>query len=182
MHKKHTLATMFGIGLAPFAPGTAGSFVAVLLAYPVLLLPYGWVLLALGVVLITVLGTRSAARYMQHQATAHDPSEIVVDEWAGQWFTFTIWHLWLIGMAGGGNALPLLASIAAAPIYLGLGFLLFRFFDIVKPWPISFADRRVGGGFGVMFDDLLAGVAAGTFLFLAYLFAYPELAALGGNA
>lgn len=178
---KLTLATMFGLGLAPLAPGTVGSLAAVLLAYPVLLLPYGWCWLGAGAMGITVLGTRSATRYMAAHATAQDPSEIVVDEWAGQWLTFSIWHLWLIGMAGGEGAVAVLSSIVASPMYLALGFLLFRVFDIVKPWPISWADRRVGGGFGVMFDDLLAGVAAGTFLFLAYLFAYPELAALGGN-
>ena len=65
----------------------------------------------------------------------------------------------------------LLITMAAVPYSwssLVLGFLLFRLFDILKPWPICILDRRVGGGFGVMIDDLLAGVFAGAILFLVY--------------
>lgn len=168
---KCTLATMFGVGLMPKMPGTAGSLVAALIAYPVLLLPYGWAVLAAGAVLFTILGTKSSTRYMAAHSTAHDPSEIVVDELAGQWLTYTVWHLWLAGMAGSNfAALELLHDVSASPLYLALGFVWFRVFDILKPWPISWADRRMKGGFGVMFDDLLAAIPAGTVLYLLYLF------------
>jgi phosphatidylglycerophosphatase A len=171
MRKKLTLATMFGIGLAPFAPGTFGSAAAVLLAIPVLQLPHGFVWLGAGVALVMLLGTRSSTRYMTAEATAHDPSEIVVDEWAGQWLTFSVFYLLLLGVEGTRAAgVELIHSLMLEPRYLLAGFLLFRLFDILKPWPISWADRRVKGGFGVMFDDLLAGVAAGVFLFLLFLF------------
>lgn len=172
-----SLATLYGAGLSPIMPGTVGSAVAALLAYPMLLLPYGWVLLALGVVLFTWAGTRSATQYMRGQGGEHDPGEIVVDELAGQWLTYSVWHGWLAAIAGGG-ATSLLSDVAASPLYLALGFLLFRLFDILKPWPISVADRTVKGGFGVMFDDLLAAIPAGTLLYLCSLF-LPAERALG---
>jgi phosphatidylglycerophosphatase A len=168
---KFTLATMYGPGLVKYGPGTAGSLVAALIAWPVLMLPYGWVALIVGTILFTVLGTKSATRYMIAHNTAHDPSEIVIDELVGQWLTYTVWHLWLAAMAGSNTAaLELIQEMAASPLWLVLGFVLFRFFDILKPWPISWADRKIKGGFGVMFDDLLAAIPAGTVLYLLYLF------------
>jgi phosphatidylglycerophosphatase A len=169
--KRHCLATMYGVGLIRGMPGTYGSAVAALLAYPILLLPFGYAWLALGAVLFTALGTASSSRFMRDRNTAHDPSEIVIDELVGQWFTYAVWYGWLFLISRDmHSAQRLLNDVAANPIYLLLGFVLFRFFDILKPWPISFADRRVKGGFGVMFDDILAAIPAGTLLFVAYLF------------
>ena len=168
---KRSLATLYGAGLSPVGPGTAGSLVAALVAFGLLQLPYGWALLAVGGLLFTYLGTKSATRYMVDHTTAHDPSEIVVDELAGQWLTYSVWHLWLMMMAGSFHAsVALLNDVAASPLYLALGFVLFRFFDILKPWPISLADRKLKSGFGVMFDDVLAAIPAGTVLYLIYLF------------
>lgn len=164
-----TLATMYGVGLSPRAPGTAGSLVAALLAWAVLMLPYGAALLALGVVVFTILGTRSSARYMAAHG-AHDPGEIVVDELAGQWLTYSIWHGWLLVMAGHPSAnAAWFAELTQTPGYIALGFVLFRLFDIVKPWPISVADAKVKTPFGVMLDDLLAAIPAGTLLYVCYL-------------
>jgi phosphatidylglycerophosphatase A len=169
--KRHCLSTMYGVGLIGIAPGTAGSLVAALIAYPILLLPYGYAWLTLGAVLFTLVGTANASRFMRDRNTTHDPKEIVIDELIGQWLTYSIWYGWLFLIAGNTNAaIRLLNSIAASPIYLALGFVLFRFFDILKPWPISLADRRIKGGFGVMFDDILAAIPAGTLLYLAYIF------------
>ena len=168
---KLSLATLYGAGLSPKAPGTAGSLVAALLAFGILQLPYGWAMLAAGAALFTYLGAISAAGYMAKHNTSHDPSEIVVDELAGQWLTYSIWHAWLFAMAGNSfAAVALLNDVSADPLYLALGFVLFRFFDIVKPWPISLADRKVKSGFGVMFDDVLAAIPAGTILYAIYLF------------
>ena len=177
--KRHCLSTMYGVGLVRIAPGTLGSAVAVLLAYPILLLPYGYAWLALGAVLFTFLGTLNASKFMRDRHTAHDPSEIVIDELVGQWFTYAVWYGWLVLMAGNvSTAARLLSEQATSPLYLALGFVLFRVFDILKPWPISWADRRVKGGFGVIFDDILAAIPAGTLLYVAYLFSpllYGEL-------
>jgi len=168
---KYTFPTLYGVGLVPKAPGTAGSAVAALLAYFILMLPYGWLVLAAGVGAVTYLGTKSSTRYMHTHHTAHDPSEIVIDELAGLWLTYTIWHLWLIVLTGNNQAaLDLLDEVASSPLFLAIGFVLFRFFDIVKPWPIGWVDRKMKSGFGIMLDDLLAAIPAGIILYLIYLF------------
>lgn len=125
----------FGSGLSPRAPGTAGTALGLAL-FPVLaLLPLPWYLL---VVAITALGGVWVCGRAAQKLGVHDHGGIVVDEIAGIW----------LAMAG----FP-----ATWPWLLG-GFLLFRFFDIVKPWPIRWLDRQIAGGFGIMVDDLLAGV------------------------
>lgn len=170
------LATMYGVGNAKFAPGTWGSLVAAMLAYPLLMVPYGWALMAIAIVGISNFGAKAATRYMRERGireekVVHDPSSIVVDEWAGQWLTFTTWHAWMFGMTGSADAgVGLLNDLGGSPLHLLFGFVLFRFFDILKPWPIRWADRKVKGGFGVMLDDLLAGIAAGTVLYAIYFF------------
>jgi len=163
------LSTMYGVGLVRKGPGTAGSAVAAILAWMILMLPHGWGWLALGTVLFTILGTFSATRYMITHNTAHDPSEIIIDELAGQWLTYLIWF----GMIAGAS-LPQQVTLAQleveiSPGFMLLGFALFRLFDILKPWPISWADRKIGGGWGVMFDDLLAAIPAGIFLYALYV-------------
>lgn len=171
------LATMFGVGRVRVAPGTFGSLVATLLAYPLTLLPLGWLAMAMGVVLLVILGSYAARAYMlahriPEEAILHDPSAIVIDEWAGQWLTFTTWHAWMFFMAVDHHAgAELVQEMASSPHHLFYGFVLFRFFDVLKPWPIRWADRHVKGGFGVIFDDLLAGIAAGTMLYAIYFFA-----------
>lgn len=170
------LATMFGVGNTKYAPGTWGSAVATLLAYPILLLPLGWIAVFASVFILIILGTKASHAYMdahriKEEKVVHDPKHIVVDEWAGQWLTFSTWHLWLLFMAGTPEAAAhLLGEMAGKPHYLFYGFVLFRFFDVFKPWPIRLADRRIKGGFGVMFDDLLAGILAGSVLFAIHFF------------
>ncbi len=170
--KRHCLSTMYGIGLIRIAPGTFGSLAAALLAYPILaFVPHGYAALTAGALVFTLLGSINAQRFMRDRHTAHDPSEIVIDELIGQWLTYSVWFGWLYAMAGTASAArELLNDLAATPLYLVLGFVFFRIFDILKPWPISLADRRVKGGFGVMFDDILAAIPAGTLLYLFYLF------------
>jgi phosphatidylglycerophosphatase A len=168
--KRHCLSTMYGVGLLRGMPGTFGSAVAALLAYPILLLPFGYAWLAAGTVFFIVFGTANATRFMRDRNTTHDPKEIVIDELIGQWLTYLVWYGWLYAIAASAeSAAQLLADIAASPVYLLLGFVLFRIFDIAKPWPISWADRRIKGGFGVMFDDMLAAIPAGTLLYVAYV-------------
>ncbi|MDX2094499.1 MAG: phosphatidylglycerophosphatase A [Alphaproteobacteria bacterium] len=174
--KRHCLSTLYGVGLIRVAPGTFGSLVAALLAYLILLLPLGYIWLAVGGVLFLLLGAVNAHRFIRERNTSPDPSEIVIDELVGQWFTYTVWHGWLVAITSTTDAARrLLDEVAHTPMYLVAGFLLFRLFDIIKPWPISWADRRIKGGFGVMFDDVLAALAAGTLLYVLYLFS-PYLA------
>ncbi|ABG39843.1 phosphatidylglycerophosphatase [Paraglaciecola sp. T6c] len=134
----HFLALGFGSGLAPKAPGTFGTVAAVplvcLLAYSTALTGYLLVTLIASVIGIWLCG--KTAKDMM----VHDDSSIVWDEIAG-----------------------LLITMIAVPLSwqtLLLGFVLFRIFDILKPWPISYLDARVHGGFGIMIDDILAGFFA----------------------
>ncbi len=168
------IATLFGLGNIKRGPGTAGSFAAALLAFVILQLPHGWPILIAGTVLFSLLGTVAADRYMaSHPEFAHDPQQVIVDELAGQWLTYIVWYLWIVGITAHEVNASML-DVDVSPQFLFIGFLLFRFFDILKPWPISWADRKVKGGFGVMFDDILAAFPAGSILYLIYLF-WPML-------
>ena len=131
----HFLALGFGTGLAPFMPGTFGT----LAALPLLLVfPYLSVILQLLLTLfVCVVGVYLCDRTARDMGV-HDHPAIVWDEVAGMAITML--------------AVPITAS------NLLLGFLLFRFFDIVKPWPISYFDKQVHGGLGIMLDDIVAGV------------------------
>jgi phosphatidylglycerophosphatase A len=133
------LATWFGAGRLPWAPGTWGSLFALPLAWLLLALGGPWLLL-IAAALVFVLGLWASDRYMK-AVGLHDPGAIVIDEVAGQWLTLAIAPL--------------------DPLAFLLGFVLFRVADVLKPWPASWLDRRVGGAFGVMIDDVAAAVYAG---------------------
>ena len=132
------LATWGGSGFLKPAPGTWGS----LAALPVGIILYGLggpVALGIATVLVTYYGVRAIARF-QRQTGADDHGMIVVDEVAGQWIAL---------LAAGSN-----------PVLIVLSFLLFRFFDITKIWPANWCDQKLPGAWGVMSDDLIAGLYA----------------------
>lgn len=144
------LTTFFFIGKLRPAPGTWGSAAAVAVAL-VLHGLGGFVLLAAATLLVTLLGFWSIARDLETR-TEKDPSEIVIDEVAGQWLAMLAPSLGFT-MAGLDSwNFPWPGWVAA--------FVLFRLFDIWKPWLVGWADRK-GGAMGVMLDDLIAGVFAG---------------------
>ncbi|MDL2216236.1 phosphatidylglycerophosphatase A [Desulfovibrio sp. OttesenSCG-928-M14] len=125
-------------GLSPVAPGTCGSFVALLLA-PFLFMPlplWGRLLLLLFVFASGAFASGRAEQLLGQS----DPSEVVIDEVLGQWITF-------------------LPFAALGPREYLAGFVLFRFFDILKPWPVRQLEA-LGGGLGIMVDDAAAGVYA----------------------
>ena len=132
------LATWFGCGLAPRAPGTAGTLGALPVGTAILYAG-GWPVLLAATAILFLIGLWAAAAYERHTGT-HDSGAIVIDEAAG---------LWLALCAAGTHPAMLLAA-----------FILFRGFDILKPWPVSWADRRLPGAWGVMVDDILAGAYA----------------------
>lgn len=131
------LATWFGCGRAPFASGTVGSFAA---------LPFAWLIqyflgysgLFFAAWLMFFAGLWASEQFIRHMNKGSDPKEVVIDEVSGQWLTLCIVPPSLIGYA--------------------LGFLVFRIFDVFKPWPVSWADRKLHGGMGIMLDDMLAGM------------------------
>ncbi|ADZ89799.1 phosphatidylglycerophosphatase A [Marinomonas mediterranea] len=133
----HFLAFGLGSGAAPKAPGTFGTLAAIplyLLMQDLSNTVYFAVLVITSIVGIYLCGKTSK------DLGVHDHSGIVWDEFVGYWIT-----MWM------------------APTgweYIIVGFVLFRFFDVLKPWPISFIDKRVHGGFGIMLDDIIAGIFA----------------------
>ncbi len=144
----HLIATFFYVGHLRPAPGTWGSLAALPVAWITYLVtgPYG---LTLAVAIVFALGWWATAVETQGKAD-HDPSEIVIDEVAGQWIA-----LLPIAFGAANNGVSILALwpgwVAA--------FVLFRLFDIWKPGPIGWADRQQGP-LGVMLDDAIAGLLA----------------------
>ena len=131
----HFLAFGFGAGLSPVAPGTAGTLVAVPLY--LFLAQLGLAAYLACVVILVVAGLWICGRSAEALGV-HDHSGIVWDEMVG----------FLVTMVG-------------APVgwlWIAVGFVLFRFFDVLKPWPIRTVDRRVRGGTGIVMDDVLAGL------------------------
>jgi phosphatidylglycerophosphatase A len=130
------IATWFGAGRMPFASGTWGSAAALPFAY-VLLRLGGPLALGAAALVLFALGIWASGVYCR-EAGIGDPGAIVIDEVVGQFLTLTV--------------------TTAAPLWFAIGFFLFRLFDVVKPWPASWADREVKGGLGVMLDDVFAAV------------------------
>lgn len=141
-NKVHLLATGFGSGLAPFAPGTFGTLAAIPLYLAFVYSP------AYLFYIFTVF-TCLVGPYICGKAASdigvHDHKAIVWDEFAGMFIT--------------------LCFVPFSWTAIAVGFVLFRFFDIVKPWPISYLDKHVHGGLGIMIDDIAAGFAAGISLY-----------------
>jgi phosphatidylglycerophosphatase A len=140
------LASFFGLGAIPIAPGTAASLV-VALAYQLFLSSLSWPLLLLVFLLLFFLGVTASTSYAKELGRP-DPGTIVIDEACGQ----------------------LLVLLLVPPVWASvlIAFLLFRFFDIVKPYPIS-KTEKLPAGWGIMADDLAAAAAAKVLLHL-YLF------------
>ena len=128
------IATGFGVGLSPVMPGTCASLAALPVAWAIRA-EWGATGLAAAFALIFVVGGWAAGIATKARGV-EDPGWVVVDEIAGQWLVLV--------------AAPL------DPVAWALAFVLFRVFDIWKPWPVGWADRHVEGGFGIMLDDVLA--------------------------
>ncbi len=146
LHPVGFLALGFGSGLTPIAPGTAGTLAAI----PVYLLMQGLALPVYAVVtgLLFFIGLPVCA-WAARQLGVHDHPAIVWDEVVGY-----------------------LVTMLAAPTgwqWVLAGFVLFRLFDIAKPWPIRWCDRQVEGGLGIMLDDLLAGIFSAVVLQLLHV-------------
>ncbi|MEQ8664407.1 MAG: phosphatidylglycerophosphatase A [Rhodospirillales bacterium] len=132
------IATWCGSGHLPKAPGTWGSLAALPIAW-LILEHVGTTGLLFGVCVVFAVGIAAADRYMA-LVGRDDPGAVVVDEVAGQWLA--------------------LLFVPLDPLWFLAGFIAFRVFDIFKPWPVRALERRFKGGFGVMIDDIAAGVYA----------------------
>lgn len=142
------IATGFNTGSIGFAPGTFGSLTALPICYLLSRLDtITAVVIVASVILIAVPITGYAEKAMKKK----DPGAIVLDEICGMLVTFT------------GLQFNLVTAIA--------GFILFRFFDILKPWPVGLADRKLTGGTGIVMDDVVAGAMANGVLRVGFLLA-----------
>ncbi|MCG6344858.1 phosphatidylglycerophosphatase A [Vibrio fluvialis] len=137
----HLLATGFGSGLSPVVPGTTGTLASV--PFYLLLAQLPLTLYIVVVIAASLIGIK-ICQVTSDDMQVHDHGSIVWDEFAGFWITMLI--------------VPMLQLPVFEWKWLLAGFVLFRFFDMVKPWPIGWLDKRVHGGLGIMLDDLVAGV------------------------
>lgn len=145
----HILATGFGSGLSPFIPGTMGSLAAIPFWWLMTFLPmqiYS-LLVLIGISIGVYLCTRTA-----RDMGIHDHGCIVWDEFIGMWITLmsipTMTWQWVL-----------------------TGFVIFRIFDLWKPWPIYWFDQNVQGGMGIMVDDIIAGIISAAIIYgLGYAF------------
>ncbi|SJN30121.1 MULTISPECIES: phosphatidylglycerophosphatase A [Psychrobacter] len=142
-----------GSGLPRRAPGTWGTVGGLIVAIP--LLSLGFLPFLLITVLSSILGIWICGRTSELMK-GHDDPHIVWDEWAGMWITLLPFSYMSMTADSFWQYISQPFSLAA----LLLAFVLFRFFDIIKPPPIGWADRKVAGGLGVMLDDIIAGVMA----------------------
>ena len=151
------LAYGFGSGLVPRAPGTAGTLVGVIVY--VLLTPFSdWLYWLITAVLFAV-GV-FVCGYTSRKLGVEDPGEANWDELVGYLATMAVMPNALLARGGW--------------LWVVLGFALFRAFDIFKPWPIRWFDRNIGGGFGIMLDDLIAAIPAAATLYILRL-AFPTV-------
>ncbi len=138
-------ATAGYVGKIPFAPGTWGTLWGIPIAFALSFLgPLVYMGVALVLIAIAIVVSEFHERELMVKGGGHDSKEIVIDEVVGYVVAFT----WL----------------PANMLWLGLAFIVFRAFDILKPWPISWIDRKVKGGLGVVIDDVAAGLIANIIL------------------
>ncbi len=152
MNKKfsYLISTLFGAGYFPKAPGTFGSFVSLPIIFAVCYY-FGFVGLLLTIIVVCVFSLPAVKKVLTY--TEHDPSFIVVDEFIGQSVTFLFVA----------NLLKNNISLKVFVVYI-VGFALFRIFDVTKPYPVSYADKKITNAFGVILDDIFAGIYAAVIL------------------
>lgn len=148
-----TIATFFGAGLSPKAPGTAGSLATLPLAFAVAYF-FGRTGIIAVTIIVYFIGVWATHQLIKDNEEK-DPSRVVIDETAGQILSFVLVAPYLYHNL----------SLNVLIIYL-LGFALFRFFDILKMGPVKWADTKLKNAWGVMLDDIFAGLFAAVVLLL----------------
>lgn len=154
MNKKiaYIIATYFGLGLSKYAPGTMGSLGTLPLAY--LLLNFSNLkIFAAVIIFLFILGVKATEIVITDSGNS-DPSKVVIDETVGQLLSFSLVAY---------TAPELLQGTGSTVFYLA-GFAFFRFFDILKMGPVKYADTKIKNAYGVMLDDVFAGIFAAVLL------------------
>ena len=139
--------TMFGLGKIPKIPGTFGSLATIIILYIFFhILNLSLIIILIILIIILILSFLAVAIHIKNKENK-DPKEVIIDEFIGQSIP-----IYLYEISHGTNK-----SADDAIIFYGVCFVLFRFFDIIKPFPVSFFDRNFKNSFGVIMDDVCAG-------------------------
>ena len=152
------LLTLFGIGHIKYAPGTVASFVTCLIYYPLILIKINFIYLLI-IFLILLIYSIIIIDKLSHHFKEKDPKEIVIDEFIGQSIPLIFMSEYIISSKN--------------PLLFFLAFFLFRFFDILKPFPINIINKKMKNGLGVVLDDIIAGIYTSiTILIFGYVYAF----------
>ena len=139
--------TMFGIGKVPIVPGTFGSLATIIVLYFFFhILKISSDIILIGLIIIFIYAFSAVAAHIKDKENK-DPKEVIIDEFIGQSIP-----IYLYEISHGTEKSP-----NEALIFYGICFVLFRFFDIAKPFPVSFFDKNFKNSFGVIMDDVCAG-------------------------
>ena len=179
-HPAWLIATGLGIGKIPFMPGTFGSILGLLFSQPLFIFALDfstelhrqepqysiwlvfWAIISTGICSLFFLGWWASAVY-QKRTPNEDPKEVVIDEVVGMMLVFY-------------GAMPIhfvlsIYSTTEQLLNIAIQFVMFRFCDIVKPWPVSYCDQNIKGGIGIMLDDIVAAIMALLFYYCLMLIA-----------
>lgn len=157
-----------GTGLPKKAPGTWGTVGGLMIALPMLLLGF-WGFLA--VVAVGCLVGSYVCGKTSKLMGVHDDPHIVFDEWVGMWISL-LPSVWLLAQTQDTAKTGLEYYHPSTVLLFIVPFVLFRFFDIIKPSPIKWVDKNVSGGFGILIDDVLAGVMAAILILMLSWFMF----------
>ena len=139
-----SLITMFGIGYVKYVPGTVASFITCLIFYLLFSMGVNFNSFFLFIFVILLICSIVLIDKLSHHFKEKDPKEIVIDEFFGQSIPLVLMWGYII------------SSGEVYPFFLA--FILFRFFDIYKPFPINIVDKKMKNGLGIMLDDIIAGI------------------------
>ena len=139
--------TMFGLGKVPKIPGTFGSLATIIILYFLFhIFNLSSNLILIGLIIIFILSFFAVANHIKNNENK-DPKEVIIDEFIGQSIPIYLYEISHGTVKSSENAI----------FFYGICFLLFRFFDIAKPFPINFFDKNFKNSFGVIMDDVCAG-------------------------
>ena len=143
------LSTLFYVGYFPKIPGTIGSLVSLPIIFYICY-KFGFIGLLATIIISFIVAMVSVKEVLKY--TKHDPSFVVIDEFIGQAVTFLLISDTLVSNT---NIVPYI-----------IGFILFRIFDVTKPYPVSYADKKIQNAFGVILDDVFAGIYATIIIYI----------------
>ena len=163
------ILTMFGIGRSKFAPGTLASLVTCLIYFPIFIYKPNFLILIITFSIFSIYSIVLIDQ-LQNKFKKKDPREIVVDEFIGQ--SIPILTVYVTINITGAIDQDWYDYLDFLTVSFLSFFLLFRFFDIIKPFPINLIDKKMKNGFGVVLDDVLAGIFSAIIYWIGYYFYY----------